>query len=212
MIDFLPQLLTIAIIHLLAVMSPGPDFVIVTKNSLSYSRKIGTYTALGVALGIIVHVTYSLFGIGFLISQSIILFTIIKLLGAFYLIWIGVKALRSKPSKVENDLTPIKKEKDMTSLGAIKNGFLVNVLNPKATLFFLALFTQVISPATPKAIQLIYGIEMTVATFVWFSVVAYFFSHSKLKIKIKKISHYIDKVTGFALIALGVKVALSSRN
>ena len=212
MIDFLPQLLTVAIIHLLAVMSPGPDFVIVTKNSLSYSRKIGTYTALGVALGIIVHVTYSLFGIGFLISKSIILFTIIKLLGAFYLIWIGVKALRSKPSKIENDLTPIKKEKDMTSLGAIKNGFLVNVLNPKATLFFLALFTQVISPATPKAIQLIYGIEMTIATFVWFSVVAYFFSHSKLKVKIQKIAHHIDKITGLALIALGIKVALSSKN
>lgn len=212
MIDFLPQLLTVAIIHLLAVMSPGPDFVVVTKNSLSYSRKIGTYTALGVALGIVVHVTYSLLGIGLLISQSIILFTIIKLLGAFYLIWIGVKALRSKPSKVENDSSIIKDRKSMSPFGAIKNGFLVNVLNPKATLFFLALFTQVISLSTPKNIEVIYGIEMTIATFIWFSVVAYFFSHSKLKIKIKKISHYIDKATGIALIALGIKVALSSRN
>lgn len=212
MINFLPQLLTVAVIHLLAVMSPGPDFVIVTKNSLSYSRKIGTYTALGVALGIIVHVTYSLLGIGLLISQSIILFTIIKLLGAFYLIWIGIKALRSKPSEVENELLPEKNKKYMSPLGAVKNGFLVNVLNPKATLFFLALFTQVINPSTPKNIEVIYGIEMTVATFLWFSVIAYFFSHSKLKVKIKKISRYIDKVTGLALIALGIKVALSSKN
>ncbi len=212
MIDFLPQLLTVAIIHLLAVMSPGPDFVVVTKNSLSYSRKIGTYTALGVALGIIVHVAYSLFGIGFIISQSIVLFTVIKLLGAFYLIWIGIKAIRSKPSSVEDNSVEIKKGKTITPFGAVKNGFFVNVLNPKATLFFLALFTQVISPATPKAIQLIYGIEMTVATFVWFSVVAYFFSHSKLKVKIQKIAHHIDKITGLALIALGIKVALSSKN
>jgi RhtB (resistance to homoserine/threonine) family protein len=192
-------------------MSPGPDFVIVTKNSLSYSRKIGIFTSLGVALGIIVHVTYSLLGIGFLISQSVVLFTIIKLLGAGYLVWIGIKALRSKPSSADENQI-VTKEKNMTVLGAIRNGFFVNVLNPKATLFFLALFTQVINPSTPKSIQLVYGIEMVTATFVWFTVVAYFFSHSKLKIKIKKISHYIDRVTGLALIALGVKVALSSKN
>jgi RhtB (resistance to homoserine/threonine) family protein len=209
--NFLPQLLTVAVVHLLAVMSPGPDFVIVTKNSLSYSRKIGIFTSLGVALGIIVHVTYSLLGIGFLISQSVVLFTIIKLLGAGYLVWIGIKALRSKPSSADENQI-VTKEKNMTVLGAIRNGFFVNVLNPKATLFFLALFTQVINPSTPKSIQLVYGIEMVTATFVWFTVVAYFFSHSKLKIKIKKISHYIDRVTGLALIALGVKVALSSKN
>ncbi len=212
MVEFLPQLLTVAIVHLLAVMSPGPDFVIVTKNSISYSRKIGTYTALGIALGIIVHVTYSLLGIGFLISQSVVLFTIIKLLGAFYLIWIGVKAIKSKPAQVENNQVIIKEAKNMTPLSAVKNGFFVNVLNPKATLFFLALFTQVISPTTPKSIELVYGLEMIIATFIWFAIVAYFFSHSMLKVKIQKISHQIDRITGVALIALGIKVALSSKN
>lgn len=67
---------TIAIISLLAAMSPGPDFIVVTKNSFSGSRAIGLCTALGVGLGIMSHVTYSLIGIGFIISQSIILFTI----------------------------------------------------------------------------------------------------------------------------------------
>jgi len=209
--NFLPQLLTIAIVHLLAVMSPGADFVIVTKNSLSQSRKIGIYTAFGVAMGIIIHVAYSLLGIGILVSKSIVLFTIIKWLGALYLIWIGYKAIRSKPAKVEENTT-IKSDKEMTPLAAIKNGFLVNALNPKATLFFLALFTQVINPSTPKSIQLVYGVEMVVATFVWFSLVAYFFSHSKFKMKIQKFAHYIDRVTGIALIALGIKVALSSKN
>lgn len=209
--NFIPQLITIALVHLLAVMSPGPDFVIVTKNSLSYSRKVGIYTALGVALGIIIHVTYSLLGIGLLISQSIVIFTIIKWLGALYLIWIGYKAIRSKGGKIDDTLLD-KKVETISNTKAIKNGFFVNALNPKATLFFLALFTQVIDPNTPKKIQIIYGLEMVLATFAWFTIVAYFFSHSKFKNKIQKVSHYIDRITGFALIALGIKVALSSKN
>lgn len=205
--EFLAQFAIVALAHLFAVMSPGPDFVVVTKNSLSHSRKIGIYTALGVALGISVHVAYSLLGVGFLISKSIILFNIIKILGAVYLLYLGYKMLRSKPSEVNVEKEEVKEK--MNRVQAIKNGFLVNVLNPKATLFFLALFTQVINPETPNLIKLFYGVEMMFMTFIWFSIVSFLFSNSTLKKKIQKIHHVIDKFTGAVLVLLGIKVFVS---
>lgn len=210
---FITQLITVAAVHLLAVISPGPDFAIVARNSLVHSRKIALYTALGVALGISVHVAYSILGIGLLISQSILLFNIIKYIGAGYLIYIGIKSLRAKPSPIQESSpeTQTAETKTTTITAAIWTGFLTNVLNPKATLFFLALFTQVIDPATPKFIQLIFGIEMMVITFVWFSIIALAFSHSAIKPKISKFQGRIEKVTGAVLIALGIKVALSSQ-
>jgi len=209
---FVTQLITIALIHFLAVASPGPDFLIVTKNSLTAGRRAGVMTALGVALGIGVHVTYCLLGIGLIISQSILLFNAIKWIGALYLVWIGIKGLRAKkkiPVPQENTLA--EQTRTLSSLKAFKIGFFVNVLNPKATLFLLAVFTQVIDPATPKFIQSLYGIEMIIATFVWFTIVALGFSNTRMKQKISRIEHWIDRVSGAVLIALGIKVALTSQ-
>lgn len=210
---FVAQFATVAIAHLLAVMSPGPDFVVVSKNSLSHSRQIGTYTALGVALGISVHIFYSLLGIGFIIAKSILLFNIIKTLGALYLLYLGYKMIRSKPyeDKAQEKILTEEPKKDLTPMAAVKNGFLVNVLNPKATLFFLALFTQVISITTPVFIKLIYGAEMMTMTFVWFSIVSYIFSHSILRSKIFRFQHIVDRITGVVLIAIGLKVITSHR-
>jgi RhtB (resistance to homoserine/threonine) family protein len=207
---YLTQFLTIAVIHLLAVASPGPDFIVVTKNSLSYSRRVGVYTALGVALGIGVHITYCLLGIALIISQSIIVFGIFKYIGAAYLIWIGYKGLRTKV-KPEVDINiENSSKKDISLRTAIKSGFLVNVLNPKATLFLLAVFTQVINPETPKFIQTLYGLEMIIATFAWFALVSFVFSNKLMKSKMTRIGHWIDRVAGGVMIALGIKVALSS--
>ena len=210
---FLTQFLTVAIVHLFAVMSPGPDFAVVTKNSLVHSRKTGIYTSLGIALGILVHVAYSLLGIGLIISQSVVLFSIIKYLGAGYLIYIGYLSLRANPqSSLETASTSMLPEKkDISNWSAVKTGFLTNVLNQKATMFFLALFTQIIDPVTPKLIQLFFGLETMVITFVWFAFLSTVFSNSLIKSKIAKVQHHIERVTGIVLIVLGIKVALASQ-
>jgi RhtB (resistance to homoserine/threonine) family protein len=207
----LTQFLTVAIVHLLAVISPGPDFAMVSRNSLIYSRRVGIYTALGIALGLGVHITYSLLGIGLIISRSIILFNTIKWIGALYLIYIGIKSLRAKPQAPEIEKGIEKEQTLVSDFKAFKIGFLTNVLNPKATLFILAVFTQVFSLSTPLIVQIICGIEMIVATFIWFSIVAGIFSHSQIKSKLKGIQHHIERVTGAVLIGLGIKVALSSK-
>lgn len=207
---FITQILTVAVVHLLAVMSPGPDFAMVTRNSLIYSRKIAIYTSLGIALGISIHVAYSLLGISFIISKSIILFNTIKYIGAGYLLYIGYKSLKAKPTKDIPENSLMETTKHISNKSAVWSGFLTNVLNPKATLFFLALFTQVINPLTPKYIQLFYGLEMMIITFIWFSIVSILFSNNLIKAKVNKFQHYIERVTGAVLVGLGIKVALTS--
>ena len=206
--EYLPQFLTVASIHLLAVISPGPDFIMITRNTLVYSRKTGIYSAVGLGLGIGVHVAYSLLGIGLIISKSIFLFTVIKFIGAGYLFYIGYKSITSKKSQlhIKNE----DKKEDISKVNAIKIGFITNVTNPKVTLFFLALFTQVIHPTTPFPVQLLYGVEMMVATGLWFTLVAIMFSHHVIKKGFEKVAHIAEKTIGAILIALGIKLALST--
>lgn len=205
---YLPIVLTVAVVHLLAVISPGPDFMMITRNSLIYSRKAGMYSAVGLGFGILVHVTYSLIGIGYLISKSILLFSFIKYLGAAYLIYIGYKSITSKRDRTEDNVVVQKRE--ISRWKAIQIGFLTNVLNPKATLFFLSLFTIVIDPKTPLGVKMFMGAEMSAVTVLWFVFVAYIFSHNLIKDRLNKVQHYAEKFIGAILIGLGVKVALST--
>lgn len=205
---YLPIFLTVALAHLLAVISPGPDFVMITRNSLIYSRRTGIYSAIGLGLGILVHVTYSLVGIGLIISQSIVLFNIIKFAGAGYLIYIGYKSLTSKSSKT--DIAVGNQRKDLGRLAAIRIGFITNATNPKATLFFLSLFTLIVTPTTPLFIKILMGAEMSIVTSLWFILVAYLTSHHIVKSRISGIQHFAEKFIGVVLIALGIKVAFST--
>lgn len=202
--------LTVAFIHFLAVVSPGPDFAIITRNSLIYSRKTAMWTAIGLGCGMLLHTTYSLLGIGLVISKSILLFNVIKWIGALYLIYIGWKSLTAKPSANPVSLAQ-EKQIDIGIVQAFRHGFLCNALNPKATLFVLALFTQVIDPATPLMIQAGYGLYMGVATFTWFAFVASVFSLSPVKRFFAKVQTSVERIMGAVLIALGIKVALSTQ-
>lgn len=205
---YISQLLIVAGIHALAVISPGPDFVLISRLSLSYSRKIGFAGAIGVALGIGVHIVYSILGIGALIASSVILFNTIKILGALYLIYIGVTSFKKTKDTTNRPINSVRLAQSMTYCEALKLGFLTNVLNPKATLFILAVFTQVITTTTPKWIQIGYGVEMIVATAVWFSVVSFFLSTDFISQKIQSAKGTIEKITGVVLVVLGIKILL----
>lgn len=148
--SYVPEFLTLAGLHLLALMSPGPDFVMISRSSLLYSCRTGVWSAVGLALGIFLHVAYSLAGIAFIISQSIVLFSLLKTAAALYLMYIGIKALRAKPTKA-GELGASGEQKTMTAWQAIRTGFFTNALNPKATLFFLAFSPKLFTPQRPWA-------------------------------------------------------------
>ena len=205
---YLIQFITIAILHLLALMSPGPDFLLVTRNSLAHSRRAGILTALGLSFGMVVHVTYSLLGLAYIIAQSVVVFNIIKVLGGLYLIYLGIMSLRSQSPDQPID-QKIEPASALSDLSAVRMGFLTNVLNPKVTLFFLAIFTQAIDGTTPLIIKAAYAVEMMLATLLWFSLVSYMFSHNSVRSRIAKIQKYLDKAFGSILILLGLKVIIA---
>lgn len=207
--EYLVLIGTVTIIHLLAVISPGPDFIMACRNSLTYSRKTGIWTAVGFGFGIGVHIFYSLAGLALIISKSILLFNTIKFLGAGYLVYIGLKSVLSKSSKIE--LGEQHEKEDITRFSAIKIGFLTNILNPKATLFFLSLFTLVISPETPLPIMGVMSAIMIINTMLWFSLVAVFLTQKRIRSIFEKFQGAFNKTLGGLLIALGIKVALTEK-
>ncbi|QYO62014.1 LysE family transporter [Leptolyngbya sp. 7M] len=145
--------ITVFVIASLVIMSPGPNFFITLRNSLVHSRQAGVYTALGLAIADLIHMSYCLVGIGVIISQSILAFTLLKWIGAIYLVYVGVKSLRAKPQQASTS----QPKAAMNNRSAFRMGLFTCLLNPKATLFYLALFTQIIQPNTPLWVQILYG-------------------------------------------------------
>jgi RhtB (resistance to homoserine/threonine) family protein len=180
------------------------------RNSLVHSRAVGVYTAVGLALGLAVHVIYSLVGIAVLVSRSVLLFNAIKWLGAAYLIYIGVKALRARkhdPADTNGIEGKRRVPKEMSALAAVRSGFLTNLLNPKATLFVLALFTQVVSPETPLLAKGVYGLTAVSVELGWFALVALLISTGPIKRRFDASVHWVERLTGAVLVSLGLKLA-----
>lgn len=200
------ELLAVITITILAVMSPGPDFAMVTRNSLLLSRRAGLLTALGIGAGVLVHVTYTILGVGILIQRSIWLFNALKLVGAAYLVWLGFKMLRTKPPIDEPSTPPV----ILSDAAALRTGFLTNALNPKTTIFVVSLFMQVVQPSTRVATQIGYGAFISAAHILWFALVALFFSAGRVRDRILAVRHWIDRVFGVLLVGFGLLLARSS--
>ncbi|APU40955.1 LysE family translocator [Streptomyces sp. TN58] len=194
------EVIAVAVITLLAVISPGADFAMVVRNSYLYGRPTGLFAAAGVAAGVLVHVSYTMLGVGLLIASSTALFTVIKTAGAAYLVWIGIRTFRAR-AEVTVDL---ESKPQLTRLGAMRSGFLTNVLNPKTTLFVVSTFTQVVDPGTSLWQQAGYGLFMSAAHLGWFGAVAVFFSVSALRERMLKAQKALNRAIGSVLVGLGV--------
>lgn len=195
-------------LFLLAVMSPGPDFFMTVQNSVRHGVRAGVATALGIALANLIHITYVRIGIGALIAHSLLAFSILKLLAAAYLIYLGTKAIRSKPAAPQAEMQPAALP---VPRSALLQGFITNALNPKAAIFWLSYLTIVIDPGMPAAVLWGFVGLLLVSAFAWFSLVAYFLSRQKVRQQFLRCGHWFDRAMGAVLIALGVKVALAAR-
>lgn len=199
-------LIAISFIIMLAAISPGPDFAMVVKNTLLYGRKAGVFTALGVSSSLLIHSSYCVLGLAIIITQSLLLFSIIKYIGAAYLIYIGVKSLLTKrkdAQKEEQEDTVIV----LNGFQLFSQGLLCNLLNPKAIMFILAFFTLIINPSTSWLAQLGFGIEIAFIHLIWFSGLAIVITHQRVKANLTKLQHYIVKVMGAVLIGFGAHIA-----
>ncbi|PKI17563.1 LysE family translocator [Colwellia sp. 12G3] len=241
----LEQFLLIAMVHFFAVASPGPDFALILKQSIRYNRRIAIYTSFGIAAGIIVHVTYSLVGIGLLIASDERLFTALKYIAASYFCYIAWHCLRAK--KPDNELLTAESDdidnkplispevtnevtnevpneitngasKDTTASNnpsakkAFLNGFLINALNVKATLFFVSLFSVVIAPETLLSIKIAYGAYLVAATGAWFCFLSYILTQEKVRFVLQRKGYILDRVMGLILLLLAIQLVLSDLN
>jgi RhtB (resistance to homoserine/threonine) family protein len=198
----------IGLIHLVALVSPGPDFVVACRNTLMYSRSIGIYTAVGFGLGICIHISYAVFGLSWLIANNELIFTVIQYLGAFYLMLIGFQSLRSFQSHVEQNAASVSNM--ITPFRAVRIGFITNVLNPKATLFFLSLFSTMLTPTVGKLTLVVIAVLLVVTTILWFSLVAILISHPRFTTVLKRYEKTIQQFFGVLLIGIGGFILVAS--
>lgn len=199
---------SVLLMNLLACMSPWADFVMIIKNSLWYSRKAWIWTAVWFGMGMLVHIGYCLLGLAVLISNSIVLFSLVKILWWLYLIYIWIQSYLAKDS-IQLPLWWDVLKKDMTRFEAVKVWFLTNVLNPKATMFMLAIFTVVIWPETPHRVLWIISVGIVSTIVIWFSLVAIFLTIPSIQERYKKIQMTLNKVFWGILILFWIKVITS---
>ncbi len=194
----------VAAAHALAVMSPGPDLAIVTRQTLAHGWAAGLRTALGIAAGIGVHVAYALFGLAWAIHQYPPLLTMLRYSCALLLLWIGWRALRAGPPSMAAAAAP-------TTRAAARDfgiGFLTNALNVKAMLFFVALCSVVISAGASVRLRLALGGWMIFATGLWFCFVAWTLGHPRVRARLLAHGHWLDRVMGAILLLLGCAMLL----
>nr|WP_247659580.1 LysE family transporter [Pseudoalteromonas sp. MMG006] len=199
----------IAIAHFFAVASPGPDFAVVLKQSVQQGRRNALWTSAGVGAAILLHVGYCVLGVALILTQSPNLFMALKYLAGAYLAYLGVQALRAaKPPENTSDTIENKTVLEESVWLAFRRGFLTNALNPKATLFFMSLFTLVISVTTPTSVQIAYGVYMALATWVWFSMLSLVLSKPGVRGFFQKSGYWFDRGIGVILIALAIRVVI----
>lgn len=197
----------IFLIGILAGMSPGPDFFIVMKNSLEYGKKIGIGTAIGIATALLIHVSYTILGLALILQKHIYVFKVIQISGACYLAYLGTQAIISTFSGKEVNLEYSGTACDSKSfLQGFKNGFLCNILNPKAFLFFLSIFSQFITSNTPSWVEWIYGLEVVGAVGGWFVVLSVIVSSKFFSQIYKKCSKWLDRSFGALILYFAYKI------
>lgn len=195
---------------LIFVMTPGIDTVFVLNKSLGEGRIAGIYSTLGINCGILAHTLFSALGLSMIIAQSAMVFTLVKYLGALYLIFLGITALRSK-KKLTFDRGIIKEKSSVQNFYA---GFITNILNPKVALFFLSLFPQFIKKEyIDHPVPFItLGATYALLGIIWLSMITY--SSSLFLNRLKKnpgLNNWINKITGSVYILMGIKMVFTRR-
>lgn len=198
----------VAVISLFAAISPGPDFAVVIRSCLWGGFRAGFLTTLGVTSALLGHVTYCLFGIGVLIKETPWLFHSLKYLGAAYLFYLGVMLLKEKVPK--EGLLEAYGNRFKETHNYFMSGFLCNLLNPKATLFILSIFSQFVARDMDFFSKVMMGSAFAFIVFIWFTILSFLITHHLLQKHFIKFQNYIMKTMGVILCLLGFYVALVS--
>ena len=205
MIDFAP-LLKILPIFVLGLVSPGPDFMIVSSISLSRGRAHGIQAALGITTGVLFYYTLGLFGVAALLKQALWLAVSIKILGGSYLVYLGVTAWRSTFAG-GGETQPAKTVK---ARNAYLSGLLTNLTNPKAIAYFTSIFALALTAETNLPTKAALIAMAGVLPLAWFSLVATVLSRPAMRARYQRARKAIDRIAGSIMILFGIKLVSSA--
>lgn len=195
------EFFTVALLHFFAVSSPGPDFILVTRQAIKLGRKAAIYTSLGIGIGILIHSLAAITGLTLLISSNPYLFLCMKLAASLYLFYLGLMSI-IQTSETGNEIA----SRDSSELNSFLIGFITNVLNPKAIIFFITLFSIVLNNSTSAALLTFYGLYMSAATFLWFLLISYVFTNKNLIEKYFYVLPAFEKIIGILLIIIASQI------
>lgn len=202
------SLLLLTVICFIGMISPGPDFILVTKNALLYPKRQALATALGIVTGCFFHATYCILGLAFVITQSIVLYTTIKYAGAGYLIYLGLKGLKSKQStQIHQDRSSLK---EITASRAYIEGVLCNALNPKLAVFLLSLFTQFVSINASISDKAVVAGVFIVESSIYWPLLVLFLQANNIRKAFANFQTVLTRIFGGLLVYVGIRVMLST--
>lgn len=212
-VNLLGIFVTVAVAHFLALLSPGPDFVLVVKSAIRNEGKNAIGVALGIASANALYIGLCLIGVGSILAASATVMVVLKVIGGLFLIYLAVQALRASKSSYKSlDIAEQSHSNKVkaTFFKEFITGFMSGILNPKNLLFYLSLFTVVLTPEVGLAFKLGLGIWMTAIVFLWDLSIIFLLSTSKVRSKFTKLAYYIDKVTGAILGLIGFAIIKSA--
>lgn len=202
--SYAPQLLAVAGVMFLACVSPGPDLLAVTSHALS-RRSSGLGVAIGVATSHAVWATLAVFGLGVVVSQLAWLYETIRVAGALYIFYLGIRMLvglrKSEVTAVIGQASPI------STGGAFQKGLLVGLTNPKGAAFFGSLFVTILPSHAPGWVHCVTLAIVAATSCSWFCAVAVLFSSERFQQGYERARRPIDAVMGTLLLALSAKLA-----
>ena len=196
----------------IVIVIPGPDTAVVTKNVLIHGRRAGLGTSLGVSAGLSMWTIAAAVGVASLVRASEVAFTMLKLLGALYLVWLGIQALRAAGHPTGDALTAAAARPGMSARGGFRQGFLSDLANPKIGIFFTSLLPQFVSAGHAVLLPfLVLGAIFVAMTLLWllaYTLVADRAAQTLMRLWVRA---GLDRFTGVVLIGLGLRLAVERR-
>jgi RhtB (resistance to homoserine/threonine) family protein len=199
----------IALALLFVAMSPGPAFIVVSQQAVARSRDAGVITALGVSVGSVVWVMLVILGIAFVLEQAAWLYLVLRLIGGAYLVYLGVQLWRGAGKPMTEG--PCDTGMRHTLWRTFWRAILIQMLNPKAAVFFGSVFLTMLSPDAPAWVQGVALGMVFVIEFGWYLVVATTLSSKPARRVYVRAKTWIERVAGAWLALFGLKLALSDR-
>jgi RhtB (resistance to homoserine/threonine) family protein len=197
----------------IVIVVPGPDTAVVTKNILVHGRRAALGTSLGVSAGLSVWTLAAAVGVASVVRGSAVAFTVLKLVGALYLVWLGVQALRAAGHATAGEhASSAATRRPMSALAGFRQGFLSDLANPKIGVFFTSLLPQFVQPGRPVLLPFMaLGAVFVLMTVLWLSAYCLIAARAAQTLQRPRVRAALDRVTGIVLIAIGLRLATEHR-